>query len=69
MILRDSLTAVKSTRNFLLEMLDKPEKGEEGWCRNGGGHFFITLQFGHIYCVWGESKVPFITFWILSLFS
>ena len=41
--------------------------GKGGWCRNGGrrgrgGHFFITLQFHHIYCVWGESKVPFITF-------
>ena len=31
---------------------DKPEKG------GGGCHFFITLQFNCIYCVWGE-KVKF----------
>ena len=48
-------------RNFLLERGDKPEKG---CC-----HFFITLQFNHIYCVWGESKVPFITLQIFSLLS
>ena len=30
---------------------------------------FITLEFNHIYCVWGESKVPFITFGIFSLLS
>ena len=29
MILRDSLTTVKSRPNFLLEMLDKPEMGGE----------------------------------------
>ena len=35
----------------------------------GGGvaTFFITLQFNHIYCVWGKSKAPFITFRIFSL--
>ena len=42
-------------RFFLLESRDKPEKGGEG-C-----HLFITLQFNHIYCVCGESKVHFIT--------
>ena len=35
----------------------------------GGCHFFITLQFNHIYCVCWESKVPFITFRIFSLLS
>ena len=41
-----------------------------GSCRNGGGcHFFITLQFNHIYCVSGKSKVPFITFRIFSILS
>ena len=32
----------------------------------GGCNFFITLQFNHIYCVCGESKVLFITFRIFS---
>ena len=32
-------------------------------------HFFITLQFNHIYCVWGESKVPFILLFGSSVFS
>ena len=39
-------------QNFLLERGDKPVKGgvnvEIG---GGGGQFFITLQFNHIYCV------------------
>ena len=35
----------------------------------GGCHFFITLQFNHVYCVSGEIKVPFITFWLFSLLS
>ena len=35
----------------------------------GSCHFFITLQFNYIYYVWGESKVPFITFWLFSLLS
>ena len=50
-------------------MLERRHKPVE---RGGGGcHFFITLQFNHIYsvCVWaggrGRSKVPFITFQIL----
>ena len=47
-------------RNFLLERGDKPERW--GWCRNGGiATFFITLQFNHIYFVYGKSKVSFIT--------
>ena len=33
----------------------------------GGCHF--TLQFSHIYCVQGKSKVPFLNFWIFSLLS
>ena len=40
-------------RNFLLER----------------GINLITLQFNHIYCMCGESKVSFITFWIFSLWS
>ena len=35
----------------------------------GGWHFFITLQFNHIYCVCWGSKVFFITFQIFSLLS
>ena len=27
---------------------------------------YFTVQFNHIYCVCGESKFPFITFWIFS---
>ena len=66
---------LKFMRNFLLERgINLKRMGEGGgvWCRNWGGggcHFFITLKFNHIYFVWGESKVPFITFWIFSLFS
>ena len=57
-------------QNFLLEMGDKPEQVEWDWCKNGGvATFFITLQFNHIYCMWGGSKVPVITFQILSLLS
>ena len=51
-------------QNFLLERADKSEM------RGGGrGHFFITLQFNYIYCVWGESMVPFIHFWIFGPLS
>ena len=48
------------------------------WGGGGGGGLplfllfltFSTVQFIHIYCVLcGESKVPFITFWIFSLLS
>ena len=52
-------------QNFLLErgkQLKKRVDVEMGVC-----HFSITLQLSHIYCVWGESKVPFITFWIFNL--
>ena len=52
---------------FALERGDKPEKGLDVKMR--GCHFFITLQFNHIYCVSGESKVPFITFRIFSILS
>ena len=39
-------------------------------CRNGSvANFFITLKFNLIYYLCGESKVPFITFWIFSLLS
>ena len=51
---------------------DKPEKGGRGMAGvdgGGGCHFFITLQFNHIYCVRGESKVSFIAFWLFSLLS
>ena len=50
---------------FALERGDKPEKGLDVKMR--GCHFFITLQFNHIYCVSGESKVPFIIFQIFSI--
>ena len=56
----------------MLERGDKPEKGEGIDVEMGGGggcYFFITLQFNHIYCMWRESKVPFITFQIFSLLS
>ena len=45
---------------FLLERGDKPEKGGlmQKW---GGYHFFITLQFNHIYCVCGESRVYYFS--------
>ena len=52
-------------RNFLLERGINLKRGSS--CRNGGCHFFTTLQFNHIYYVCGESKVPFITFRIFSL--
>ena len=54
-------------QNFLLErgkQLKRRVDVEMGVC-----HFSITLQLSHIYCVWGESKVPFITFWIFSILS
>ena len=37
----------------------------------GGCYFlyYFTVQFNHIYCVLGESKVSFITFRIFSLLS
>ena len=56
---------------FLLEQGDKPEKGVWGGVdvEMGDCHFFVTLQFSHIYCMCGESKIPFITFWIFSLLS
>ena len=40
-------------QNFLLERGDKPVKGGGGGDveMGGGCHFFITLQFSHIYCV------------------
>ena len=55
---------------FLLERGDKPEKGGGvdveigGWVATS-----ITLQFNHIYCVCGVSKVSFSTFRIFSLLS
>ena len=56
--------------NFLLERGDKTEKGGGGVdVEMEGCHVFITLQFNHIYCVWRESKVSIITFWIFSRFS
>ena len=35
----------------------------------GFATLFITLQFNHIYCVWGESKVLFITFQTFSFLN
>ena len=48
---------------------DKPEKGGGVDVAMGNCHFFITFHFNHIYCVCGESKVPFITFQIFSILS
>ena len=49
-----------------------PWKGRGGWCRNGGWHFFITLQFICIYCVCvcggGGEGVSFL-YYILVLHS
>ena len=59
-------SVVISTR---LERGDKPEKGGGGWCRNGGWHFFITLQFNHIYYVCGESKDSLYYFSDLQYFE
>ena len=61
------IESLAAGRIFFARKGDKPEK----WGVGGGGcHFFITLQFNHIYCVFGGgSKVPFITFWVFSLFS
>ena len=58
-------------RKFLLEREDKPEKWGGVDVEIGGCHFFyyFTVQFDHIHCVFGESKVPFITFLIFSLLS
>ena len=60
-------------QNFLLERGEKPEKGGGGLmqkCGQGGAGGLLvncfTVQFNHIYCVCGESKFPFITFWIFS---
>ena len=30
---------------------------------------FISITFNHIYCVFGKSKVSFITFWFFGLLS
>ena len=48
--------------NFLLERGDKLGKGGGVDVEMWGLSLFFTLQFNHIYCVWGESKVPYITF-------
>ena len=56
--------------NFLLEKRDNPEKEGGGvllMLKWGVATFFITLQFTHIYCVCGKSKVSFITFRFFSL--
>ena len=64
------IESLRELRNFLLERGDKSETWKGGVdVEIGGWHFFMTLQFNHIYsvCVWGwGSKVPFITFWIFS---
>ena len=40
---------------LLLERVDKPVKGGGRVdVEMGVATFFITLQFNHIYCVWGE---------------
>ena len=68
-------------KSFLRELLSKlshlggiknfARKGVKrgGWCRNGGEgcHFFITLMFNCIYCVW-QGKKSFL-YYILILQS
>ena len=41
---------------FPLERRDKPERGGGGW-----GGWCRTLQFNHIYCVWGK-RFPLLLF-------
>ena len=48
---------------FCLKGGDKPEKG--GCCRSGGPlSLFLLLCSSITFTVCGESKIPFITFWI-----
>ena len=51
-------------QNFLLERRDKPKMG-------GGCYFFyyLTVQFSHIYFVWGKSKVSLYYFSDLRSFE
>ena len=61
---------IVGTPTFLLERGDKVVNGGGGVdVELGGCHFFITLQFNHIYCVCGKSKVSFITFQFFSFLS
>ena len=58
-------------QNFLLERRDKPGKEQEIDVEMGGGgarcHFFITVQFNHIYYV-GGVRFPLVLFGF-SVFS
>ena len=61
-------------QKFLLEREDKPEKGvdvEMGRGGRGGCHcfYYFTVQFSHICCVWGESKVSLYYFLDLQSFE
>ena len=62
--------SIKKETNMLERGINL-KKGGEGWCRNGGLPLFYYLQFSSVpftACVCrGGSKVPFITFRILSL--
>ena len=52
---------------IFLEMVDNPEKGGRVDVDKGGCHFFITLQFSCIYCVWGKKES--LLYYILILQS
>ena len=59
-------------QNFLLEREDKPEKGVDVEMGTGGGchcFYYFTVQFSHICCVWGESKVSLYYFSDLQSFE
>ena len=61
----------EGVQNFLLKrgINLKRVRGGVDVEMEGAATFLIILQFNHSYCVWGESKVPIITFPIFSLFS
>ena len=53
-------------RNVLLERRINLKRGGGIDVEMGGCHFFITLQFNHIYsvcvCVWGGVRLPLLLF-------
>ena len=59
------ITWGEGVQNVLLERSDKPEK--RGLMQKWGVcHCFydFTVQFNHIYVVWGKSKVPFLYYFL-----
>ena len=59
----------RGVRNFLLQRGDKPVKEGGVDVEMWGLPLFIALQFNHIYCMCGKSKVSFITFQFFSFLS